>query len=164
VMKGYWLRSSIVTITFLNLCVISIATLSRPTLMHIAWASYFMVLMGLVISHKKQNMSKAMLNFIILLMIGVPISALSMPFALIFRNLAFSAVKANFYILISLISLVYLALRHEKLSIPEAAAKVAVYVGEIREAKLRSSFGRYILGEALVFAITFSLSSYYLFK
>jgi len=160
-MREYWLRSFIVAIAFLDLCVTGIATSSSPTFIHLAWTSYFIVMVGLIVSHKKQNMQKAILNFIVLLMIGIPISGLSMPFALIIRGMEFGAVKGNFYIFISLLSLMYLAVRHEKMSIPEAASKVAVYVGEIKEAKLRSSFGRYLLSELIVFVTTITLGYFY---
>jgi len=163
-MREYWLRSSIVAIAFLDLCVTGIASSANPTFIHLAWASYFLVMVGLIVSHKKQNMQKAILNFIILLMIGIPISGLSMPFALIVRGMAFGAIKGNFYIFISLLSLIYLAVRHEKMSIPEAASKVAVYVGEIRESKFRSSFGKYILAETIVFITTMTLGYFYFIK
>jgi len=163
-MREYWLRSSIVAIAFLDLCVTGIASSSAPTFIHLAWTSYFIVMIGLIVSHKKQNMQKAILNFIVLLMIGIPISGLSMPFALIIRGMEFGAVKGNFYIFISLLCLMYLAVRHENMSIPEAASKVAVYVGEIREAKFKSSFARYILAEAILFASTMVLGYFYLLK
>ena len=163
-MKSYWLRSFIITTAFLVLCVTSIAAVSHPTLLHIAWASYFMVVVGLIVSHRKENSHKAMLNLMVLLMAGLPIACLSMPAAILFRNFEFGAIKGNFYIFISLVSLLYLAIRHEKLSIPEAASKVAVYVGEIRTSKLRSSFGKYLLGEAILFTLCMALGSYYLFR
>ena len=163
-MREYWLRSFIVGIAFLDLCVTGIASSASPTFVHLAWMSYFLVMVGLIVSHKKQNMQKAILNFIVLLMIGIPISGLSMPFALLVRGMEFGAVKGNFYIFISLVSLMYLAVRHENMSIPEAASKVAVYVGEIRETKLKSSFGRYILVEAIVFISTMVLGYFYLLK
>jgi hypothetical protein len=97
-------------------------------------------------------------------MIGIPIAALCVPIAWVVKGLDFSAVKGNFYIFLSLAALIYLAVRHERMSVPEAASKVAVYVGEIRIDKLRSSFGRYILGETLVFLTSFVLGSYYLLK
>ena len=163
-MREYWLRSFIVAIAFLDLCVTGIASSASPTLIHLAWLSYFLVMVGLIVSHKKQNMHKAILNFIVLLMIGIPISGLSMPFALIVRGMEFGAVKGNFYIFVSLVCLMYLALRHEKMSIPEAASKVAVYVGEIRETKFRSSFGRYLLVEIIVFVSTITFGYFYLLK
>lgn len=163
-MREYWLRSFIVAIAFLDLCVTGIASSSVPTFIHLAWTSYFLVLVGIIVSHKKENMHKAILNFIILLMVGIPISGLSMPFALIVRGMEFGAVKGNFYIFVSLLCLLYLALRHEKMSIPEAASKVAVYVGEIKETKFKSSFGRYILVESIVFISTIILGYFYLFK
>jgi hypothetical protein len=163
-MREYWLRTAIVTIAFLDLCVTGIAALSHPTLIHIAWASYFIILAGLIVSHRKKNMHKAFLNFIVLLMIAIPVSGLCIPIAWIARGLEFSAIRDNFYIFLSLVALIYLAIRHEKMSIPEAASKVAVYVGEIRTDRLRSSFGRYILGETIVFLTTFVLGSYYLLK
>lgn len=161
-MREYWLRTAIVTIAFLDLCVTGIAALSHPSLLHIAWGAYFIVLVGLIISHKKKNMHKAFLNFIVLLMIAIPISGLYIPIAWVLRGLEFSNIKGSFYIFLSLLALIYLAVRHEKLSIPEAASKVAVYVGEIRADRLRSSFGRYLLGETLVFLTTFVLGYYYL--
>ena len=163
-MREYWLRSFIVAIAFLDLCVTGIASSSNPTFIHLAWASYFIVMVGLIVSHKKQNMQKAILNFIVLLMIGIPISGLSMPFALLVRGMEFGAVKGNFYIFISLVSLMYLAIRHENMSIPEAASKVAVYVGEFRETKFKSSFGKYILVETMVFICTMILGYFYLIK
>jgi hypothetical protein len=163
-MREYWLRTAIITIAFLDLCVTGISSMSHPTLVHIAWASYFILLLGLVISHRKKNMPKAFLNFIILLMIGVPIAGLYVPIAWILRHFEFGAVKGNFYMFLSLIALIYLAVRHEKMTVPEAASKVAVYVGEIRVDKLRSSFGRYLLGEVIAFFIIFALGSYYLIK
>lgn len=163
-MREYWLRSFIVAVAFLDLCVTGIASAARPTFTHLAWMSYFIVMVGLIVAHKKENMHKAILNFIVLLMIGIPISGLSMPFALIMRGMEFGAVKGNFYIFVSLLSLLYLAIRHEKMSIPETASKVAVYVGEIRAGKLRSSFGRYALVEAIVFVSTMTLGYFYLLK
>jgi len=163
-MREYWLRSFIVAIAFLDLCVTGIASSARPTFVHLAWTSYFLVLVGLIVAHKKQNMHKAILNFIVLLMIGIPISGLSMPFALIIRGMAFGPVKGNFYIFVSLLSLMYLALRHERMSIPEATSKVAVYVGEIKDTRLRSSFGRYILAETIVFITTMAFGYFYFIK
>lgn len=152
-MNPYWARSTMILLVFMNLAINVIAMISNYRLGYVMWAAYFLILLGLVITHKKDAVRKAMLNVMFLTLIALPISGLSIPVSIIVRHLNLDAVKGNFYIFMSILAILYLAIRHEKFSILDTVTKLSVYIGEVHTMRLKASFARYIISETIVFGV-----------
>lgn len=153
-MSSYILRSGMIAIAFMNMLVAGMACAN-------IWTSFFLIILGLLVSHKKKHLSNAMINLVILLMIGIPIAGINIPIAIIVRGIEFSAIKGNFYLLASLIVIMYFAVRHEKLSIPELTNKVAGVFGDIRLNKFRSIYSKYLIAELCLFIVSVILFNYW---
>jgi len=150
-MSTYWKRSAMILIVFMNLAITAVCAVSNYKLGYVMWCAYFLILLGLIISHKKDAVRKAMMNVILLTLVGIPISGLSIPVSLILRGFNLEAVKGNLYLFVSIAAIMYLAIRHEGFSIPETATKLSAYVAEIRTRRLRSSFAIYLTCEFVLF-------------
>ncbi|MFH1224099.1 MAG: hypothetical protein V1647_07160 [Pseudomonadota bacterium] len=152
-MTPYIARSIMLLIVFMNVAINIISAISHYSVVYVMWGSYFFILLGLIISHKKDAIGKAMLNIMILTLIAVPVSGLSIPVSLIARGVNLDAVKGNLYILVSIVAVFYLAMRHEKFTIPDMVTKISGYVGEFSTKRFRSSFALYTMTELLLFVV-----------
>ena len=168
--NNYWLRTAIITVMFMNLLVTTAAAViaykrintNISPIVYLLWASYFFIMLTVVITHKKENMHKAVLNCIFLILLGIPIAGLSMPISLLIHGFMPVAIRGNLYILISLIILFYLFIRHERYSILDAVTKLAGYIGEITTLKYRASFVKYLTFEISLFLIVVVITHFYL--
>jgi hypothetical protein len=168
--NSYWLRTASILVIFMNLVVTSTAAAvaykrlytNVAPIIYLLWASYFFVMLTLIISHKKANMHKAVLNCLVLVLIGIPVAGLGLPVSMLFRGFNIVAVKANLYILISLVIIFYLLIRLERFSILDAVTKLAGYTGEITTIKYRSSFAKYLIFESSIFLLVLIVAHFYL--
>ena len=169
--NNYWHRSGLIVVVFINFIVTASATMiaykrtvtAVPPIIYLLWASYFFVLLTLLISHKKQNMQKAVLNAMVLVLTAIPISGLSIPLSLIFRGLSPEIFKGNLFIFVSLLAILFLLIRHERFNILEAVTKLSNYTGELRLRGWNSSFAKYLSFE-LTFYVLFGLSFFFYIK
>ncbi|MCX6112459.1 MAG: hypothetical protein NTY22_04135 [Proteobacteria bacterium] len=168
--NNYWLRAAIIIVIFMNLLVTTAATViaykrintNISPIVYLLWASYFFVMLTIIITHKKDNMHKAILNCMFLVLLGIPIAGLSMPISLLIHGFMPVAIRGNLYILISLVILFYLFIRHERYSILDAVTKLAGYTGEITTLKRKSSFAKYLMFEVSLFLVTVVVAHFYL--
>ncbi|MEI6080115.1 MAG: hypothetical protein WCQ53_05745 [bacterium] len=167
--NNYWLRTAVIIVIFMNLLVTTAATViaykrmatNVSPIVYLLWASYFFVMMTLMISHKKDNMQKAVLNCLFLVLLGIPIAGLGLPISMLVHGFNPVAIRGNFYILISLMILFYLLIRHERFSILDAVTKLAVYTGEITTLRYKASFSKYLIFESSLFCIVVVLGHFY---
>ena len=96
---------------------------SISPIVYLLWSSYFFVMLTLIITHKKENIHKAILNCLFLVLLGIPIAGLSMPVSLFINGFTTVAIKGNMYIIVSLFILFYLLIRHERFTILDAITK-----------------------------------------
>ena len=168
--NNYWLRTATIIVIFMNLLVTTAAAViaykrintNISPIVYLLWASYFFVMLTVVITHKKENMSKAILNCIFLILVGIPIAALSMPVSLLAHGFLPVAIRGNLYILVSLVMLFYLFIRHERYSILDAVTKLAEYTGEITTLRYKASFVKYLIFEASFFLLVVLMAHFYL--
>jgi hypothetical protein len=168
--KNYWHRSAVIIVIFLNFIVTASATIiaykktttTLPPFVYLLWASYFFVLLTLLISHKKKNMQKAVLNAMVLVLAAIPVSGLAIPLSLIFRGLSPEIFKANLFVFLSLVALLFLLIRHERFNILEAVTKLSNYMGELHHTGWRSSFAKYLIFETTLFLSFVLITALYL--
>jgi hypothetical protein len=168
--KNYWHRSAIIIITFINFIVTASATIIAykekmtilPPFIYLLCSSYFFVLLTLLISHKKKNMQKAILNAMVLVLVAIPIAGLSIPLSFIFRGLSLDIFRGNLFIFVSLLGLLFLLIRHERFNITEAVKKLSDYMGELKLKGWKSSFVKYVIFETFIFLGFILISSLYL--
>lgn len=168
--KNYWHRSAVIIIVFINFIVTASATViaykkattTLPPFVYLLWSGYFFVLLTLLISHKKKNMQKAVLNAMALVLTAIPISGLAIPLSLIFRGLSLDIFKGNLFIFVSLLVLLFLLIRHERFNILEAVTKLSNYTGELRHKTWRSSFAKYLIFETVLFLSFILITGLYL--
>ena len=168
--NNYWLRTAILIVIFMNLLVTTAAAViaykrintNISPIVYLMWASYFFVMLTIIITHKKENMHKAILNCLFLVLLGIPVAGLSMPISLLMHGFMPVAIRGNLYILVSLVMLFYLLIRYEKYSILDAVTKLAEYTGEITTLKHKASFVKYLIFEASFFLLVILVSRFYL--
>jgi hypothetical protein len=168
--NNYWLRTAAILVIFMNLIVTTAAAAvaykrlytSISPIIYLLWSSYFFVMLTIIISHKKNNMHKAVMNCMVLVLIGIPVAGLGLPVSMLFRGFNLVAVKANLYILVSLLITFYLLMRMERFSVLDSMTKLAGYTGEITTLKHRSSFAKYLIFEASIFCMIVVVAHAYL--
>jgi len=166
--NNYWLRTATIIVIFMNLLVTTAATViaykrintNISPVVYLLWASYFFVMLTIIITHKKENMHKAILNCLFLVLLGIPIAGLSMPISLLIHGFMPVAIRGNLYILVSLVMLFYLFIRHERYSILDAVTKLAGYAGEVTTLKYKASFVKYLIFETSFFLLVVLVSRF----
>jgi hypothetical protein len=111
--------------------------------------------------HKEKNRYKAMYNIVFLSILGIVINFIHLPFTLFLEN----TVKTTsvFYVIFSILTIMYLAFRHEKKTFKKFLNDFLNYIKETKTKKLKSSFLRYSLAELSIFILT-TLSIYVFIK
>ena len=159
--KNYWHRSAIVIVIFINLLVCTSASLaayrllesSLPPILYLMWTVYFFILLALIISHKKKNIRKAILNVMIMVLALIPLSGIGIPLSLVTRPEAHDTLRGSIFIFLSLISLLILLIRHERWTIKDAIRELYSYVMEMKKYGWRSSFSKYLISEISAFIL-----------
>ncbi|MEI6092420.1 MAG: hypothetical protein WCQ47_01910, partial [bacterium] len=136
--NNYWIRTATIIVLFMDLLVMTATTViaynrgntNISPIVYLLWSSYFFVMLTLIITHKKENMHKAILNCLFLVLLGIPIAGLSMPVSLFIKGFTSVAIKGNLYIILSLFILLYLLIRHERFTILDAITKLTMYTKE----------------------------------
>lgn len=168
--NNYWARTAAIIVIFMDLMVMFSTTVvaykrintSISPIVYLLWSSYFFVMLTLIITHKKENIHKAILNCLFLVLLGIPIAGLSMPINLFINGFTNIAIKGNMYIIVSLFILFYLLIRHERFTILDAITKLTLYTREVTTLKHRSSFAKYLMFEISLFIVLVFSFHFYL--
>jgi hypothetical protein len=156
-MKSYTIRSFMIVISFLNFIIHGFATwlyyregfiITSPFL-RLFLCVYFLILTVLIVGHKKNHTTAMNNNIIMSLFLSLLI------FINMFIKMNLSVLKGNFFILLSLISIIYLAIIHEGISFKSYYNRLKAY---ILESKKQSSFIKYLtieLASLIILTIAF---------
>lgn len=120
-------------------------------------AIFFILISILSMGHKEKNRYKGIYNIVFLSILGLIINFIYLPFTFFLNN----TIKTTsvFYVIFSILTIVYLAFRHEKTSFKNFLKNFLTYIKEFKTKKLSSSFVRYSLAELGIFILV-TLSIY----